>query len=215
VTSCDIGVRPSRLWRGWIRFVASTRATCDEPNGPGNCGIRREASDSVTVCVAPGLLLGRGCDFRRACRGDTGADNEPRAPGHRRHHVARRGRAAFNRLGRGRVRGAHAGRSGIHCRRNRCRCRYVQHRERSSRDRHGPQALRAMQAATSEADAPGSGTSIALGTALDAVPEALILGVTLRGGGPDLALVAALALSNLPEALSGTAGMRRAHRFTC
>jgi hypothetical protein len=32
----------------------------------------------------------------------------------------------------------------------------------------------------SEADAPGSGTSIALGTALDAVPEALILGVTLR-----------------------------------
>ena len=64
----------------------------------------------------------------------------------------------------------------------------------------------------SEADAPGSGTSIALGTALDAVPEALILGVTLRAGGPDLALVAALALSNLPEALSGTAGMRLASR---
>ena len=64
----------------------------------------------------------------------------------------------------------------------------------------------------SEADAPGSGTSIALGTALDAVPEALILGVTLRAGGPDLALVAALALANLPEALSGTAGMRLASR---
>jgi zinc transporter, ZIP family len=64
----------------------------------------------------------------------------------------------------------------------------------------------------SEADAPGSGTSIALGTALDAVPEALILGVTLRAGGPDLALVVALALSNLPEALSGTAGMRLASR---
>lgn len=64
----------------------------------------------------------------------------------------------------------------------------------------------------SEADAPGSGSSIALGTALDAVPEALVLGVTLRAGGPDLALVAALALSNLPEALSGTAGMRLAKR---
>ena len=64
----------------------------------------------------------------------------------------------------------------------------------------------------SEVDAPGSGTSIALGTALDAVPEALILGVTLRAGGPDLALVMALALSNLPEALSGTAGMRLASR---
>jgi len=64
----------------------------------------------------------------------------------------------------------------------------------------------------SEAEAPGSGTSIALGTALDAVPEALVLGVALRAGGLDLALVVALALSNVPEALSGTAGMRLAFR---
>ena len=64
----------------------------------------------------------------------------------------------------------------------------------------------------SESEVPGSGSSIALGTALDAVPEALILGVTLRSGGPDVALVVALALSNVPEALSGTAGMRRASR---
>src|SRR5919112_3515039 len=64
----------------------------------------------------------------------------------------------------------------------------------------------------SEAEAPGSGTSIALGTALDAVPEALVVGVTLRAGGPDFALVVALALANIPEALSGTAGMRLASR---
>ena len=64
----------------------------------------------------------------------------------------------------------------------------------------------------SEAEAPGSGTSIALGTALDAVPEALVLGVTLRVDGPNLVLVVALALTNLPEALSGTAGMRLASR---
>lgn len=64
----------------------------------------------------------------------------------------------------------------------------------------------------SEADLPGSGTSIALGTALDAVPEVLVLGVSLRAGGPDLALVVALALANVPEALSGTAGMRLASR---
>jgi ZIP family zinc transporter len=64
----------------------------------------------------------------------------------------------------------------------------------------------------SEADAPGSGSSIAVGTALDAVPEALILGVTLRAGGPDLALILALALSNVPESLAGTAGMRLAAR---
>src|SRR5918995_5261583 len=64
----------------------------------------------------------------------------------------------------------------------------------------------------SEAEAPGSGTSIALGTALDAVPEALVLGVTLRAGEPDLVLVIALSLANVPEALSGTAGMRLASR---
>lgn len=64
----------------------------------------------------------------------------------------------------------------------------------------------------SEAQAPGSGTSIVLGNALDAVPEALVLGVSLRAGGPDLALVMALALSNVPEALSATAGMRQASR---
>jgi ZIP family zinc transporter len=64
----------------------------------------------------------------------------------------------------------------------------------------------------SEMEAPSSGTSIRLGTALDAVPEALVLGVTLRAGGPDLALVVALSLANVPEALSGTAGMRLASR---
>jgi len=65
----------------------------------------------------------------------------------------------------------------------------------------------------SEAKAPGSGKSIALGTALDAVPEALVLGLTLRVGGSDVALVVgALALSNVSEALSATAGMRLASR---
>jgi hypothetical protein len=38
----------------------------------------------------------------------------------------------------------------------------------------------------SEAEVPGSSTSIALGTALDAVPEALVLGVALRGGGSEI-----------------------------
>ena len=64
----------------------------------------------------------------------------------------------------------------------------------------------------SEAEAPGSGTSIRLGTALDAVPEAIVLGVTLKAGRPDLALVVAFSLANVPEALSGTAGMRLASR---
>jgi ZIP family zinc transporter len=38
------------------------------------------------------------------------------------------------------------------------------------------------------------------------------LAFSLRAGGPDLALVSALALANVPEALSGTAGMRLASR---
>jgi zinc transporter, ZIP family len=63
-----------------------------------------------------------------------------------------------------------------------------------------------------EAKVPGSGTSIALGTALDALPEALVLGVVLRNVEPDLTVIAALALANFPEALSGSAGMRQALR---
>lgn len=69
------------------------------------------------------------------------------------------------------------------------------------------------KAQPSEAVTPGSGTSVALGTALDAVPKALVLGVTLRVSGPDVGLmVAALALSNVSEALSATTGMRLASR---
>jgi ZIP family zinc transporter len=64
----------------------------------------------------------------------------------------------------------------------------------------------------SAAEAPGSGRSIALGTALDAVPEALVVGVALRAGGPDLTLVIALSLASVPQALSATAGMRLASR---
>jgi ZIP family zinc transporter len=54
--------------------------------------------------------------------------------------------------------------------------------------------------------------AIALGTALDAVPEALVLGVALRQPAFPLELVIALSAGNLPEAVSGTAGMRTAGR---
>lgn len=63
-----------------------------------------------------------------------------------------------------------------------------------------------------EQTAPNSGTAIALGTAMDAVPEALVLGLTLRQSGPDAALIAAIVLGNVPEALSGASGMIAAHR---
>jgi ZIP family zinc transporter len=63
-----------------------------------------------------------------------------------------------------------------------------------------------------ESQQPGSGIAIALGNALDAVPEAIVLGIALRDRIVPLALVFAFSLGNLPEALSSTAGMRLAGR---
>lgn len=66
-----------------------------------------------------------------------------------------------------------------------------------------------------ERDTPGSGLAIAFGSMLDAVPEALIIGAAAAGGGkafPPMALIAAFALGNFAEGLSGTAGMREAGR---
>jgi zinc transporter, ZIP family len=63
-----------------------------------------------------------------------------------------------------------------------------------------------------ESQQPGSGVAIALGNALDAAPEAMVLGIALGDRIFPLALVIAFSVSNLPEALSSTAGMRVAGR---
>lgn len=63
-----------------------------------------------------------------------------------------------------------------------------------------------------EAEMPNSGLAIAMGTAMDAVPEALVLGLVLHAHGPDAALIAAITLGNLPEAMSASAGMSAANR---
>ena len=63
-----------------------------------------------------------------------------------------------------------------------------------------------------ESEQPGSGVAIAVGNALDGLPEALVLGIALRDRVVPLALVAAFSLGNLPEALSSAAGMRAAGR---
>jgi zinc transporter, ZIP family len=64
----------------------------------------------------------------------------------------------------------------------------------------------------SESQQPGSGVAIALGTALDAVPEAILLGIVLREETVPVQLLIAISVGNLPEALSGAAGMRSAGR---
>ena len=64
-----------------------------------------------------------------------------------------------------------------------------------------------------EEQQPGSGLAIAAGTFLDGVPEGVVLGVSvLHQGAPGLGTVTAFFLANIPEALSSSAGMRRAGR---
>jgi ZIP family zinc transporter len=62
----------------------------------------------------------------------------------------------------------------------------------------------------SEQDQAGSGTAIAVGALLDGVPESIVLGLSLLGGGGvGVPVLAAIAISNLPEGLSSSAGMKR------
>jgi ZIP family zinc transporter len=65
----------------------------------------------------------------------------------------------------------------------------------------------------SEADQAGSGAAIAIGALIDGIPESIAIGLSiLHGGAVSVATVAAIFLSNLPEGLSSSAGMRRAGR---
>jgi ZIP family zinc transporter len=63
-----------------------------------------------------------------------------------------------------------------------------------------------------ESQQRGSGVAIALGNALDAAPEVMVLGIALRDPVVPIALVIAFSVGNLPMALSSTAGMRAAGR---
>jgi ZIP family zinc transporter len=65
----------------------------------------------------------------------------------------------------------------------------------------------------SEEEHSGSGKAIAVGALLDGVPESMVIGISvLGGGGVSAATVAAVFISNVPEGLSSAAGMRRAAR---
>ncbi|MFI9812793.1 ZIP family metal transporter [Saccharothrix variisporea] len=65
----------------------------------------------------------------------------------------------------------------------------------------------------SESEQAGSGTAIAIGALLDGIPESVVIGASLIGGGGVSAVtVAAVFISNVPEGLSSAAGMRQAGR---
>ncbi|SFC64501.1 zinc transporter, ZIP family [Nocardioides terrae] len=62
----------------------------------------------------------------------------------------------------------------------------------------------------SESEQQGSGAAIAVGALLDGVPESIVLGLSLLGGGGvGVPVLAAIFISNLPEGLSSSAGMKR------
>jgi ZIP family zinc transporter len=56
---------------------------------------------------------------------------------------------------------------------------------------------------------PGAGTALALGAFLDGIPEQLVLGLSIAGGeGVSVGLLAAIFVSNLPEAIGSATEMR-------
>jgi ZIP family zinc transporter len=65
----------------------------------------------------------------------------------------------------------------------------------------------------SEGDVAGSGAAIAVGALLDGIPESVVLGLSLLGGGGvGVPVLVAIFISNVPEGLSSAAGMKRAGR---
>lgn len=65
----------------------------------------------------------------------------------------------------------------------------------------------------SEDESSGSGAAIAIGALLDGIPESVVLGLSLLGGGGvSPAVLAAIFISNVPEGLSSAAGMKQARR---
>ena len=60
------------------------------------------------------------------------------------------------------------------------------------------------------AQAEGSPLAIVLGSVLDGIPESFVLGLTVFQGGVSISLLAAVALSNLPEGMSSSSGLKEA-----
>lgn len=69
---------------------------------------------------------------------------------------------------------------------------------------------RSRQPSSSQGD---SGLAIAAGTLLDGIPESIAIGLLIASGGQlSLATIIAIFISNIPEALSSTAGMKESGR---
>jgi ZIP family zinc transporter len=74
-------------------------------------------------------------------------------------------------------------------------------------DRRGGEARMSQMGEQSE----GSPKALLLGAVLDGIPESAVIGIALLAGGEiGIAVLAAVFLSNLPEGLSSSTGLRRA-----
>ena len=62
----------------------------------------------------------------------------------------------------------------------------------------------------SGAQADGSAGAIVMGSVLDGIPESFVLGLTVVQGGINLPLLFAVAVSNLPEGMASSSGLRAA-----
>jgi ZIP family zinc transporter len=71
-------------------------------------------------------------------------------------------------------------------------------------DHHGA----AERKDSSGAQAEGSPLAIVLGSVLDGIPESFVLGLTVLQGGVSVSLLTGVALSNLPEGMSSSSGLK-------
>jgi ZIP family zinc transporter len=74
-------------------------------------------------------------------------------------------------------------------------------------ERKASAGARARRGVSAPAQKTGTALAITLGIVLDGVPESAVLGLTLLEGPVSIAMLAAVFISNLPEAIAATSGL--------
>ncbi|MDQ7880038.1 ZIP family zinc transporter [Microbacterium sp. QXD-8] len=83
----------------------------------------------------------------------------------------------------------------------------------ASARRPAPSEVPANIVARRAAGAAGSaGVVIAIGALIDGIPESIVMGLSVLQGGISIPIVAAIAISNIPEGLGSTAALKRGGR---